>query len=111
MPTRRISQLTAAQVQTVFSSDRFHQLTDGQLVALHHRREQLLAEFRKAQARRRRTWLLAVASVAVLIAAMPMWQTVLAATVSALLWWVAITVLRDASRAFGEAIGWPKRQG
>ena len=111
MKHQRISQLTAAQVQAAFSSDRFLELTDDQLAALHHRREQLLADQHQGRIRRRRHRLLAAASVAVLIAAIPMWQAVLAVTVSALLWCLAIAMLRDACCAFSAAIGRPIRQG
>ena len=37
----RISQLNAAQVAAVFKSERFCQLTDSQLAALHHRVDEM----------------------------------------------------------------------
>jgi hypothetical protein len=105
MKHQRISQLTAEQVQAAFSSDRFLELTDDQLVALHHRSEQLQAQQHQGRVRRRRNRLMAAASVAVLIVAIPMWQAVLAVTVSALLWCLAIAMLRDASRALSASVG------
>jgi Flp pilus assembly protein TadB len=90
MKAQRISQLSADQVAAVFGSERFCQLTDGQLAALHHRAEQLQAQRHQARIRRRRRWAVAAAVVVVLAALAPVWHVLLALGVVALLWLVVL---------------------
>jgi hypothetical protein len=82
----RISHLTAAQVEAVFNNVAFCQLTDGQLVALHHRAEQLQAQQRHARIRRRRRLLVAAAVVGLLIAVAPIWYVLVGVGLMALIW-------------------------
>ena len=76
----RISQLTPAQVDAVFRSDRFCELSDAQLAALHHRFEQLKALRHQARIKRRRRRrlmvLLAVAVVTICTISVFAWQEV-----------------------------------
>lgn len=96
----RISQLNAAQVEAVFKSDRFSLLTDSQLVALHHRSEQLQALAHQQRTRRRRRRLLAAAVVIGGVALAPYWVQVFTAfalmlviVLWGLIWFGAITAL------------------
>lgn len=96
----RISQLNAAQVEAVFKSDRFSLLTDSQLVALHHRSEQLQALAHQQRTRRRRRRLLAAAVVMGGVALAPYWVQVFTAfalmlviVLWGLIWFGAITAL------------------
>jgi Flp pilus assembly protein TadB len=86
MKAQRISHLTAEQVAAVFKSERFCQLTDGQLAALHQRAEQLQAQQRQARIRRRQCWVAAAAVVVVLVALAPIWHVVVALGLMALIW-------------------------
>lgn len=82
----RISQLNAAQVEAVFKSERFCQLTDSQLAALHHRSQQLEVQQQSTlQRKRRRHWMIA-AAVAVLVAIAPFWQIALALSAVIAIW-------------------------
>lgn len=96
----RISQLNAAQVEAVFKSDRFSLLTDSQLVALHHRSEQLQALGQQQRLRRRRRRLLAAAVVIGGVALAPYWVQVFTAfalmlviVLWGLIWFGAITAM------------------
>lgn len=99
----RISHLNAAQVDAVFKSELFCQLTDSQLAALHHRSQQLEAQQLAAlQRKRRRRWMIA-AAVAALAAIAPFWQVALALSFIVLFWalalsavWGVLQRLRDA---------------
>lgn len=93
MKPLRISHLTAEQVQAVFKNERFCQLTDDQLAALHHRAEQLQAQQRHARVRRRRRLLVTAAVVGLLIALAPVWHVVLALGAAALFWVAVLTWL------------------
>jgi hypothetical protein len=96
MKAKRISHLTAEQVAAVFKSERFCQLTDGQLAALHHRAEQLEVQQRHARARRRRWRLAAVVAVVVLVALAPIWHVLLGMGVVVMLWLLVIAWVWDA---------------
>lgn len=112
MKTQRISHLTAEQVHAVFSSDRFLDLTDSQLAALHHRSEQLQAQQWWTRARRRRRTLKAAAVVVVLVALAPFWQVVLGVGAIALIWALLIAVLWDAvQRVRASIAGRPEAAG
>lgn len=96
----RISQLNAAQVEAVFKSDRFCQLTDSQLVALHHRSEQLQALGHQQRIKRRRRRLLVAAVVVGGVALAPYWVQVFTAfalmlviALWGLIWFGAITAM------------------
>lgn len=96
----RISQLNAAQVEAVFRSDLFCQLTDSQLVALHHRSEQLQALGHQQRIKRRRRRLLAAAVVVGGVALAPYWVKVFTAfalmlviVLWGLIWFGAMTAM------------------
>lgn len=96
----RISQLNAAQVEAVFKSDRFSLLTDSQLVALHHRSEQLQALAHQQRLKRRRRRLLVAAVVVGGVALAPYWGQVFTAfalmlviVLWGLIWFGAITAM------------------
>jgi hypothetical protein len=86
MKPMRISQLSADQVDAVFRSDLFCQLTDGQVAALHHRLEQLKAQQHAVRQRKRQQRWLIAAAVVIAIAVMPFWQQALALTFVAAFW-------------------------
>jgi len=58
----RISQLSREQIEAVFRSERFCELSSDQLSALHHRSEQLRTLQHRARLRRRQ-WRIAVAAL------------------------------------------------
>jgi hypothetical protein len=109
----RISELNAAQVEAVFKSDRFSLLTDSQLVALHHRSEQLQALAHQQRLKRRRRRLLAAAVAIGGVALAPYWVQVFTAfalmlviVLWGLIWFGAITALWNlVSRLWRALIG------
>lgn len=112
--TFRISQLSAAQVQAVFSSEAFCRLTDDQLAALHHRAEQLQDQQRQARIRRRRWLLVAAAVMGLLIALAPVWHVLVALGLMALIWLVVLAWLWEVgqkARASIAGIRGPAGQG
>ena len=100
----RISQLSEAQVAAVFRSERFCQLTDRQVAALHHRAEQLKAQQQLARTRRRRRLLVVAAVVGLTIAAAPIWRELLAVGVLALIWLAVINAVWEATQGVRAAI-------
>lgn len=107
----RISKLNAAQVEAVFKSDRFSLLTDGQLVALHHRSEQLQTLAHQQRLKRRRRRLLAGAVVVGGVALAPYWVQVFTAfalmlllMIWGLIWFGAIATLWQLLRGLWGAI-------
>jgi hypothetical protein len=111
MKPQRISHLNAKQLQAVFNSDRFLELTDAQLVALHHRSEQLQAQHRQAGLRRRRRILLAAAALGLCIALAPVWYVVLALGVAAVLWLLVAATLWDVGQKLRGSIAGAARRG
>ncbi|MCX5927338.1 MAG: hypothetical protein NTZ23_08510 [Cyanobium sp. LacPavin_0920_WC12_MAG_63_22] len=100
----RISHLSAAQVAAVFRNERFGQLTESQLAALHHRSEQLKAQQQLARIRRRRRLLVVAAVVGLAIAAVPIWRELLAVGVLALVWFAVAALVWDATKGARAAI-------
>lgn len=86
----RISQLNAAQVEAVFNSELFCQLTDSQLAALHHRSQQLEAQQQATLQRKRRRRRLIAAAVVALVAIAPFWQIALALSFIVVFWALAL---------------------
>lgn len=110
----RISQLSNAQVQAVFSSEAFCQLTDSQLAALHRRAEQLQVLQRQARIRWIWRWLLAAAVLALLIVLAPVWHVLVAMGLMALIWLVVLAWIWDAGQKARASISdrWaPARRG
>lgn len=106
-----ISQLTAEQVQAVFSSDLFCLLTDDQLAALHRRSEELLAHRQRICLKRRQRLIVAAACSALCIALAPVWHVVVALGVAALLWLVALAWIWDALQELRAAVVGAARHG
>lgn len=104
MKAKRISQLSAGQLAAVFAHDRFGQLTDGQLAALHHRSERLKAQQQLIRTRRRQRVLVAAAVVGMLIAAVPFWRELLAIGLLALVWLAVGALVWDAAKGVRAAI-------
>lgn len=107
----RISELNAAQVEAVFKSDRFSLLTDSQLVALHHRSEQLQAQGQQQRRRRRHRRLVAAAVVVGGVLLAPYWGQVFTAfavmlvlVIWGLIWIGAITVLWNLVRRLWQTL-------
>jgi hypothetical protein len=111
MKLQRISHLNAQQLQAVFNSDRFLELSDAQLAALHHRSEQLQAHRQLAQLKRRRRVLMAAAVLAALMALAPFWQVVLALGAAAAFWMLVAALLWDAGQKLRRSIAGASRRG
>ena len=98
----RISSLSAEQMDAVFRSELFCQLTDSQLAALHARFEEVGSAVARREQERKRRRLTVIGCVCAGILLIPFWAQALAATVVVAFWWFFLAALWGSLRGLWE---------